>query len=202
MKYRIIFCVGVILLMLVMPFLPLGDESGIYENTVRLHILANSDSTADQTVKLLVRDALVAEAERMTAHCGDVEGAKEVFSASLVHLEEVAEGVLRENQCYDSVTVSLGREYYPEREYGEFRLPSGTYNSLTVNIGEGEGQNWWCVMFPPLCVDSAEAKEELAETGFTPNQIRLLTDSDTPKYVIRFRILEWISDIAAFFSGK
>lgn len=202
MKYRITFCVGVLLLMIVMPFLPVGDEGGIYDNTVRLHILASSDSTEDQILKLLVRDALVKEAEGLTVNCRDAEGARTVLSANLDKLEGTARGVLEENGCYDSVDVSLGREYYPEREYGGLRLPSGTYNSLTVNIGESQGQNWWCVLFPPLCVDTAEAKEELAETGFTPNQIRLLTDSDSPKYVIRFRILEWVSDIAAFFSGK
>ena len=202
MKYKTAFCVGVILLMAVMPFLPVRGESEVYGNTVRLHILANSDSTADQTLKLLVRDALVKKAEDLTSGCTDIESAKTALSENLGEFELIAENVLAENGCLDGVSVSLGKEYYPEREYGQLRLPSGTYNSLTVNIGESQGQNWWCVLFPPLCVDSAEAKEELAETGFTPSQIRLLTDSDTPKYVIRFRILEWISDISAFFSGK
>lgn len=199
MKTRITFCCLVVLLMLIMPFLPVRDEGEIYDNTLRLHVLANSDSTEDQTLKLLVRDALVKETSALAQGCENISEAKKVYTDNLDYLQKVAEDVLRNEGKNDKVTVELSNEYYPERQYGNIRLPSGKYNSLKVNIGESEGQNWWCVLFPPLCVEAAEAEEELVATGFTPNQIKVLTDSETPKYVIRFRILEWFEDLAELF---
>lgn len=199
MKTRITFCVSVVLLMIIMPFLPIRGEGDIYKNTLRLHVLANSDSTRDQELKLLVRDALVKKADEITAKCTDIESAKQVYSDNLEVLKKTAEDVLKDEGCELPVSLTLGEEYYPERRYGDIRLPSGRYSSLKVNIGESEGQNWWCVLFPPLCVEAAEAEEELVATGFTPNQIKVLTDSETPKYVIRFRILEWAEDIAELF---
>ncbi|MBR5314545.1 MAG: stage II sporulation protein R [Clostridia bacterium] len=198
-KIVLTFCVCVALLMLVMPFLPVRDEGGIYDNTLRLHVLANSDTTEDQQLKLLVRDAVVKEADSITEGIDNFDDAKSVYSSKLEQLKNVAQNVVYENGYSYKVDVVLSEEYYPERQYGTFRLPSGRYNSLKVSIGESEGQNWWCVLFPPLCVDAAKAEEELVQTGFTPNQIRLLTDSETPEYVIRFRILEWVQDIAELF---
>ncbi len=200
MKKRITFCVSVVLLMLIMPFLPVRDEGEIYENTLRLHVLANSDSTEDQNLKLLVRDALVEKTADLASDCSNIAEAKQMYSDNIEMLKETAEEVIRQEGREDEVTVTLSEEYYPERQYGNVRLPSGRYSSLKVNIGESRGQNWWCVLFPPLCVEAAEAEEELVATGFTPNQIKVLTDSETPKYVIRFRILEWFEDIAEIFS--
>lgn len=199
MKMRIIFCVSVCLLMAFLPFLPVNGEGEIYENTLRLHVLANSDSTEDQRLKLLVRDGVVEKADELADGCRNAEEAKKVYSDNLNILRETAEEIISAEGYDYGVEVSLSKEYYPERQYGELRLPSGRYNSLKVCIGDSVGQNWWCVLFPPLCVEAAEAEEELAATGFTPGQIKLLTDSETPKYVIRFRILEWFEDIAELF---
>ncbi|MBQ7968757.1 MAG: stage II sporulation protein R [Clostridia bacterium] len=198
-KTILTFCICVLLLMVVMPFLPLGDESGIYDNTLRLHVLAHSDTTEDQQLKLLVRDAIVEKADSLTRGINNFEDAKKVYMDNLDLLKETAQDVVIENGYSYPVDVVLGEEYYPERQYGTFRLPSGRYTSLKVNIGESDGQNWWCVLFPPLCVDAAKAEEEFVQTGFTPNQIRLLTDSETPEYVIKFRILEWVQDIVELF---
>lgn len=198
-KSLITFCVCVVLLMVLMPFLPVRDEGEIYENTLRLHVLANSDSTTDQQLKMHVRDAVVNKADELTEKCTNIDEAKAIYTDNLDVLENAARDALVENGCYDNVSVSLCEEYYPERDYGEIRLPSGRYTSLQVSIGESVGQNWWCVLYPPLCVDAASANEELVQTGFTPNQIRLLTDSESPKYVIRFRILEWAMDFAELF---
>lgn len=181
--------------MLVMPFLPVNGESEIYDNTLRLHVLANSDSEEDQALKLKVRDAVIKEAEKLADGCMDINDAKIVYGQSLSLFKETAERVIAENGYDYAVDVVLSEEYYPERQYEEFRLPAGNYNSLRVKIGEAMGKNWWCVLFPPLCVEASEAKEEMVQTGFTPNQIRVLTDSETPKYVIRFRILEWAEGI-------
>ena len=199
MKKRITFCVFVIVLMLVMPLLPVRGEGEVYEKTLRLHVLANSDSTEDQELKMLVRDAVVEVSYGLIRDCTDREGAQKILSDNLDYLKSTAQKVVEENGYDYSVTFELGEEYYPEREYGDIRLPSGRYNSLRVCIGESDGQNWWCVLFPPLCTQAAEAEEELVQTGFTPNQVKILTESEKPKYVIRFRILEWFEDIAELF---
>ncbi|MBE6643384.1 MAG: stage II sporulation protein R [Clostridia bacterium] len=201
MKKRITFCVSVVLLMLIMPFLPVRGEGEVYEKTLRLHVLANSDSTEDQSLKLLVRDAVVEETCRILDGCTDKDAAERLLTDNLDTLKNTAVKTVEENGFDYDVTVSFTEEYYPEREYGEVRLPSGRYKSLRVNIGQSTGQNWWCVLFPPLCTKAAEAdmEEALVETGFTPNQVKVLTDADKPKYVIRFRILEWFSDIAELF---
>ncbi len=181
--------------MLVMPFLPVNGESEIYDNTLRLHVLANSDDEQDQALKLLVRDEIIKKAESLAVDCSDIDSAKTVYGENLSLFKQIAQKVIIQNGYDYSVSVTLGEEYYPERQYEEFRLPAGNYTSLKVNIGNAEGKNWWCVLFPPLCVEAAEAKEEMVQTGFTPNQIRVLTDSESPKYVIRFRILEWAESL-------
>jgi len=166
-----------------------------FMTTPWLHVLANSDSEEDQSLKLLVRDAIVKEADSLASDCKDVMSAKKIYSENLGVFKSTAERVIAE-QGYDyEVSVTFDEEYYPERQYESVRLPSGRYTSLKINIGESVGQNWWCVLFPPLCVEAAEAEEEFIQTGFTPNQIKVLTDSETPKYVIRFRILEWAEEL-------
>jgi len=199
MKIKITFCVFVVLLMLAMPFLPVRGEGAIYDNTLRLHVLANSDSEEDQALKLAVRDAVVAYTGELAENCDNIKDACELYSSHLASIRDEAQMVVYEKGYYYNVSVSLGKEYYPEKEYDGVRLPEGRYTSLKVNIGNAEGQNWWCVLFPPLCVEAAEAEEELIETGFTPGQIKVLTDSETPKYVIRFKILEWVEGIFEYF---
>ncbi len=193
------FCLCVVLLMLCMPFLPLSDEYEIYDNTLRLHVLANSDSESDQQLKLCVRDAVVEKTAELTKGCKNIEEAVLIYKNNLGVLEETAQNVVNEKGYSYDVNVTFGKETYPEREYEGVRLPAGEYTSLKINIGESEGKNWWCVLFPPLCVDASKAEEELIQTGFTPNQIKLLTDSETPKYKIRFRILEWGEEILSYF---
>ena len=199
MKAKITFCTCVVLLMLVMPFLPVRGEGEIYNTTIRLHVLANSDSTEDQTLKMQVRDAVISKVNELAANTKEFDEVKKIYETSLDDIRLAAQNTVYENGYDYQVNVTLTEEYYPERQYENVRLPSGRYNSLKVSIGSEEGQNWWCVLFPPLCTQAAEAKEELAQTGFTPNQIRVLTDSETPKYVIRFRILEWAEDILELF---
>lgn len=195
MRGRILFCISVVLLMMAMPFLPVHGEEKVYDNTLRLHVLANSDSEEDQALKLKVRDAIVTEAAVLSERCNNKEEAEKLYSSHLDDFADTAENVILENGYSYSVNVTLGKEYYPERQYENVRLPAGNYTSLKVNIGDAEGKNWWCVLFPPLCVKAASSDEELAAVGFTPNQVKVLTDSEKPQYVIRFRILEWAESL-------
>ncbi len=178
-----------------------SDASAIYDGTIRLHILAASDSEEDQALKLTVRDALLTKVAELTECASDKKSGEAVLAQHLDELKAVAEDALSKAGCEDSVAVSLTTEYYPTREYDNLRLPAGEYTSLQVKIGKAEGKNWWCILFPPVCTSSAKAEEAMAETGFTKNQIRLLTEEEEPQYTLRFRIVEEFAKIRRTLKG-
>ncbi len=167
-----------------------GAADSVRQDVVRLHILANSDSPQDQELKLKVRDALLEKNTMLLTEGVNKENATEYFEASKNDLLEAARGVIRENGYSYDVKISLDKEYFETREYGELIFPAGEYTALKVVLGEGEGKNWWCVMFPPLCVpaaDDVEVKENtddyLTESG---NEIV----NGGKKYVMKFKLLE------------
>ena len=174
--------------------LPVHGEEEIYSQTIRLHVLANSDSEEDQAEKLLVRDAVLAYLEDSLAQSGSYDSA---LSAVGDHLEGIRKRAEESLGNKYAVRVELGREKYPVRQYENYTLPAGEYTSLRILIGEGEGKNWWCVLFPRLCTSRAteeEMYEEFIAAGFSPEQYRLIKNESSPKYKIRFRILEILSE--------
>ena len=174
--------------------LPVHGEEEIYSQTIRLHVLANSDSEEDQAEKLLVRDAVLAYLEDSLAQSGSYDSA---LSAVGDHLEDIRKRAEESLGNKYAVRVELGREKYPVRQYENYSLPAGEYTSLRVLIGEGEGKNWWCVLFPRLCTSRAteeEVYEDFIAAGFSPEQYRLIKNESSPKYKIRFRILEILSE--------
>lgn len=181
-------------------FLPVHGEADIYDTVVRLHILANSDSDEDQALKLRVRDAVLAVTadDLDLSACTDRDTAAARLSAMTDSIREAAEAVISAEGRDDlagTVTVLLGEEAYPTRTYGDCTLPAGTYLSLRVCIGEAAGHNWWCVMFPPLCLSAASADKKTAEdafisVGLTKDQYAVITETDNVKYRARFKILE------------
>ena len=175
--------------------LPINGEEEIYDKVIRLHILANSDSDEDQRVKLLVRDSLLEYVSCLIADAEDIEAAKAIISEHIGDIETVAENVLINEGFGDSASAEIGYEVYPERGYDGLKLPAGEYCSLRVSIGRAEGHNWWCVLFPPLCLSASKPKDVLVQAGFTENQVRILTDSDNPKYVLRFKFLEVLQSL-------
>jgi len=187
---------SVMLLTGLLLILPTEEDTALYDKVIRLHVLANSDSEEDQTLKLKVRDAILNEAAAMTEGCGTREEAALALSDKTDTLRQIAEETLRKNGCEKPVAVTIGEEHYPTRAYEGLRLPAGDYCSLRVMIGEAEGQNWWCVLFPPLCVGSAsETEEEMISVGFTPGQVKILTDGENPRYVLKFKILEILGSL-------
>ncbi len=172
-----------------------ADASAIYDGTVRLHVLANSDSDDDQALKLAVRDRLLTEMEDLLESCSDRQTAMELIEANQAMLTALAEETVQANGYNYSVSLTLTEEYYETRDYDDFRLPAGVYTSLQVKIGEAAGHNWWCVLFPPLCTAAASAEEELSQTGFTKQQVRLLTDGDSPTYRLKFKAVEWFGEM-------
>ncbi len=175
--------------------LPINGEGALYGKVIRLHVIAASDSEEDQNLKLTVRDAILDSVTAYTEECNDKAQAEDVILSHIDDIKSQAEQALRENGSSLSVSVVLGEESYPTREYDGVRLPAGEYTSLRVMLGEAEGKNWWCVLFPPLCKDYASPKDELVSAGFTPDEIKIITDSDSPKYVLKFRILEFFESL-------
>ncbi len=192
MKKIVIFTVFVLILAAVAPILPTAEDAAVYEKTLRLHVVANSDSDADQAVKLKVRDAVLALLGDQLAEADSREEAMEVARANEDAILARASEVLREEGMSEEVSFALCEEYYPRKEYNGVRLPAGRYLSLQIKLGQSEGENWWCVLFPTLCTSSAKPKDELVDAGFTVGQIRLITDSESPRYKIKFRLLEFL----------
>ncbi len=194
MKRTVLFLLAAFLLVSVISVLPIHGEGAIYDSVIRLHVLANSDSDEDQRLKLAVRDALLAKTRVLLAGVKTRDGAEDILEDSLEVLTATAsEVVAREGYDYP-VRILLGEEKYPTRRYENLAFPAGEYLSMRVLIGEGAGENWWCVLFPPLCLSAATAKSEAEEAflsaGLTGEQYRIITDSENAKYRLRFKILE------------
>ena len=159
-----------------------GRQQVLAGKLVRLHVIAASDADEAQAVKLQVRDAVLAYLEPKLADVTDVDAAQEIIAANLDGVAQAARTVTP-----DAVTVTLGPERYPTREYETFSPPAGVYTSLRVTLGAGEGHNWWCVIFPPLCMESS-LSDRAVET-LSDDDVKLITE-DGDGYVLRFRLLE------------
>lgn len=170
----------------------------IRSSAVRLHILANSDSEADQAVKLLVRDALLECGSELFDGSTDTFLVEKRLENEKEKLISVAVKVLRENGFDYGADIILVNEYFSTREYEGFTMPAGRYLALRVILGKGEGHNWWCVMFPPLCLPAASQDVEL-EAYFGPNGAEIVQSK--PKYEIRFKIVDIIESIKEKFSN-
>ena len=196
MKKILTFCSILFITIMVIGLLPVSGEDKIYDDVIRLHVLANSDSEEDQALKLKVRDRVIEKVSELLEDCEGREEAIEVLSReeSQREIERTAAEIIADEGYGYSVKVSLGEEEYPRKNYEALCFPSGTYTSLRVQIGEAEGQNWWCVLFPQLCLGVATRSNEQAfvEVGFTPEQYKIVTDTDQPEYEIKFKILEII----------
>ena len=195
------FYVAIVVLLIVMmalSFLPVHGEREIYNTVVRLHVLANSDTEEDQALKLKVRDGVLAAAAPYVGECKTQAEAVETLTAHLTELEATAANVIAAEGYSYSVTVLLGEEDYPTRVYESCAFPAGTYVSLRVLIGEGEGQNWWCCLFPPLCLSAATAKSDnedaFMQVGLTKDQYGIITETGKTKYKVRFKLLEVLED--------
>ncbi len=173
---------------LLLSALPIRGEEEIYRDVIRLHVLAASDSEEDQLKKLRVRDAILAEYAEPLASAGSREAAEAMLDAPMLErIRQTAESVLDG----DRVSVCFSVEHYPTRIYGDFSLPAGEYLSLRILIGEGEGQNWWCVLYPPLCTAGAIKDMDYALSDAEYDLIA----AESKGYRIRFKALELLSAI-------
>lgn len=182
-----LFCGLVISVLL--SIISFGASCGeIRQDVLRMHVIANSDSAEDQAVKLKVRDAVLEAGEDLFDGTLTAEGAEQVLDSDIERLQNAAQNVLTENGFDYGVRVEIGKDYFNTRTYdGEVTLPAGEYEAVRVILGEGKGQNWWCVMFPPMCLPAAEADTEISDV-LTQNEEDVVKSN--PKYEARFKIVE------------
>jgi stage II sporulation protein R len=175
------------------------DKKQLSDEILRLHVVANSDSQADQAVKLKVRDAVLQIVDDLTDGTDSKEEAQNAISGRLEDLETAANAVLKEEGFSERAVVTLTREEFPTREYETFTLPAGVYDSLRITIGSGEGRNWWCVVFPSLCVPAATdgTVDVAAGAGFSDSLSGAITEQ--PEYEVRFFLLDCMGWLENFF---
>ena len=194
MKYLVVFTALILACCLFCGFMPSAEDMEIYENTVRLHVIANSDSEHDQSVKLFVRDRVLSELQILLADTASTEEAMAVIEENLDHLRAVCNETLVALGEEITADLYLKQEKYPTRHYENISLPAGVYQSLQIRIGDADGRNWWCVLFPTLCTSAAKTEAALIKTGFSSDQIGVLMGGENPKYKLKFKILEFFGE--------
>lgn len=169
----------------------LQSQQHLAGEVIRLHVIADSDSAEDQRLKLRVRDAVLEQAEQWLQGVEDRDAAEEILRTRLMDLRDLAAEVVRSAGYAYEVDAWLTPETYPTRDYGAFSLPGGEYLSLRIVIGEGEGHNWWCVVYPPLCTAAAtgELEEKASAAGLSEADIGLIT-RDGKGCTVRFKSIE------------
>ena len=172
----------------------------ISDSVFRLHVIANSDSKEDQDLKYKVRDKLIEYMNNISENCNSKE---EVISLAQEHqndFQKIAEDTVRENGFDYSVKINIGNFEFPTKHYGDISLPAGFYDALRVEIGDASGQNWWCVMFPPLCfidvtsgVVPEESKEDLKD-NMSDEDYAIISDTESTEMKFKFKILEFFTN--------
>ena len=165
------------------------------EKVLRLHVLAKSDSEADQQLTLKVRDAILQESDRLFQQSDSKEAAMAQMATHLSDVEQVAERTLRKNGCDLPVTAALKKVKFNTRTYGNITLPAGEYDALQVEIGAAKGKNWWCVLFPSLCVPSSTNVQ--MEDVLTQDELQVVEQSG---YDVRFKVVEWYEAVKGWIS--
>ena len=175
-------------------------STDIAESVFRLHILANSDSKEDQELKIKVRNFLLDYMNSLCSNCKSKEEAIILVEQNKEKFREIALNTVKENGYNYDVKINIGNFQFPTKNYGDISLPAGYYDALRVEIGEAKGQNWWCVMFPPLCfVDISsgivpDESKKLMEDNLSEEEFALVSDSSNAEIQFKFKILEFFTN--------
>ncbi len=198
-KIKISLSVGIIVAVVfsICSFAKTSEE--IRSDVLRLHVIANSDTSVDQNLKLRLRDFILQEGKEIFDGSVNVENAVKKIKPRLPELESSAKDFVKQSGFDYDVKITLSNEYFTTRTYENVTLPAGKYLALRVVIGSGEGHNWWCVMFPPMCVPAADKKDEI-ENVFSEKEIKLVESK--PKYEPRFKVVEIYEQIKEAISEK
>ena len=187
---KILYVIIIASLIFAYAFFVNEDLSG---SIIRFHVVANSDSKEDQALKLKVRDAVLCEVEKLSVGSLSKAESEKILTENRDRIKNTADRVIK-NSGYDYKTeVEYGKFSFPEKSYGNIRLPSGRYDAYRIKIGKAEGENWWCVMFPPLCLSKGgsldEASLEYLKENLSESDFKLITDDNLP-VIIRFKIVD------------
>jgi len=171
-------------------------QKSIAKKVVRLHIIPNSNSTFDQNLKLQVRDKIVEYLSPKLRNSKSIEESKIIIANNIENIKELSKQITSQYSDYD-INVSLGQSKFPTKNYNNYSFPAGTYDALKIIIGEGSGNNWWCVMFPPLCFTNSSvgafSKESQAilEKSLSKEELNTIKNANQPNVQIKFKFLEW-----------
>ena len=169
----------------------------ISDEVFRLHILANSDEDYDQQLKLKVRDKVLLYTESLFEKARSKEEAENLISNNLQDICNTAQKEVTDNGYDYTVTAQITKMYFTTRTYESYTLPSGMYDALRITIGSGEGRNWWCVMYPSICISSEKSQDEAAKETFNDNQYDIVKNE---KYEYKFKIVEIFEKICSYFN--
>ena len=174
-------------------------SSDISESVFRLHVIANSDSEEDQNLKYIVRDNLLSYMNEICANVSSKEEAIKIAKQNEENFKQIAKQTIQDQGYSYDVNICIGNFEFPTKQYGDISLPAGYYDGLKVEIGEAKGQNWWCVMFPPLCfVDVSsgvvtEESKELMQDNLNEEEFALISDHN-PEIQFKFKLLEFFTN--------
>ncbi len=172
------------------------------ESVFRLHVIANSDSKEDQDLKYKVRDSILEYINELASDCSSKDEVIALATEKQEALHDIAKKVIEENGYDYDVNISIGNFEFPTKTYGDISFPAGNYDALRVEIGEAGGQNWWCVMFPPLCfvdVTSGVVPDESKETikeNLNDEEYDLISDTESPTIKFKFSLIEFFKGIS------
>lgn len=175
-------------------------STDIANNVFRLHVIANSDSEEDQNLKYIVRDNLLNYMNSICKDCKSKQEAISIVEENKNTFEQIATNTIKEQGYSYSVKINVGNFEFPTKNYGDISLPAGYYDALRVEIGEAKGQNWWCVMFPPLCfVDISsgivpEESKELLENNLSEEEFALVSNPSDHEIQFKFKLLEFFTN--------
>lgn len=173
-----------------------GDQQALSDKLIRLHVVANSDSGEDQALKIQVRNSVLNFVSEKLDGITDRAAAEKIIRTNIGSIAQHAQTTIQDAGYAYTVDVTLGRETFPTRNYDTFSLPAGEYTSLRIVIGDGGGRNWWCVLFPPLCV-TASAESDFQDCGLEDSEISLITE-ETPEYKVKFKAVELIGQFRSW----
>lgn len=171
-----------------------GRQASISSSLVRLHVLAHSDSAEEQALKLRVRDAVLEYLSPRLEDAESVHDARQILEREMQGIAHAASAAAEGR----AVSLSLGDENYPTKAYEGFRLPAGRYESLRVVLGEGEGENWWCIVYPPVCLSAVQSEPVAA----VMNKEDYALVSSQEGWELRFKTVELWGELSALFSGR
>ena len=175
-------------------------STNLSESVFRLHVIANSDTDEDQSLKLQVRDALLKYMNNICSNCTTKEEAISIANEHKADFQKIAEQTITDNGYNYSVEVNINNFYFPTKNYGDISLPAGMYDALRVEIGESKGQNWWCVMFPSLCfidissgIVDDEAKENLQQ-NLQEESYTIISENENSNIKFKFKLIEFFAE--------